>query len=66
MVSYLEEVQSQIPRHSRNTAKRKRKQERKKREEKKKNTYFKTSQEGRLGNRSLEVAVCLKGFAGIR
>lgn len=28
--------------------------------------YFKTSQEDRLGNRSLKVSVCLKGFAGIQ
>jgi len=34
--------------------------------DKKKNTYFKTSQEDRLGNRSLNVTVCLKGFAGIQ
>lgn len=33
---------------------------------KKKNAYFKTRQEDRLGNRSLEVTVCLKGFAGIQ
>lgn len=40
--------------------------EKMKKKKKKKNIYFKTSQEDRLSNRSLEVAVCLKGFAGIQ